>query len=154
MFAIFNSIYYTNAIVNSIWRLSILDDKSILNWSLMAPDSFFGFLKGGGVTPMWHPAETSTNSDICDFLKVSDIGKSIVLNGETYILNDTAQFSEDMREIYIWKNLLKYAHPNYVETFMDWIRMTQIIKHCYQFLTLSPTWQCTFKHCCQWQRNP
>ena len=24
-----------------------------------------------------------------------------------YILNDTAQFSEDMREIYIWKNLLK-----------------------------------------------
>ena len=34
-------------------------------------------------------------------------------------LNDTAQFSEDMKEIYIWKNLLKYGHPNYVETFMD-----------------------------------
>ena len=61
-----------------------------------------------GIPPLLrHPAETSKNSDICDFLKVSDIGKSIVLNGETYILNDTAQFSEDMREIYIWKNLLK-----------------------------------------------
>ena len=54
-----------------------------------------------------HPEETSKNSDNCDFLKNSDIGKSIVLNGETYILNDTAQLSEDMREIYIWKNLLK-----------------------------------------------
>ena len=49
---------------------------------------------------LYHPEETSKNSDNCDFLKVSDIGKSIVLNGETYILNDTAQFSEDMREIY------------------------------------------------------
>ena len=48
-----------------------------------------------------HPEETSKNSDNCNFLKVSDIGKSIVVNGETYILNDTAQFSEDMREIYI-----------------------------------------------------
>ena len=48
-----------------------------------------------------HPAETSKNSDICDFLKVSDIGKSIVLNGETYILNDTTQFREDLMEIYI-----------------------------------------------------
>ena len=41
---------------------------------------------------LYHPAETLKNSDICDFLKVSDIGKSIVLNGETYILNDTTQF--------------------------------------------------------------
>ena len=48
-----------------------------------------------------------------------------IFSPENY-LNDTAQFSEDMREIYIWKNLLKYGHPNYVETFMDWIRMTQI----------------------------
>ena len=54
-----------------------------------------------------HPTETSKNSDNCDFLKVSDIGKRIVFKGETYILNDIAQFSEDMREIYIWKNLLK-----------------------------------------------
>ena len=54
-----------------------------------------------------HPEETSKNSDNCDFLKVSDIGKSIVVNGETYILNDTAQFSEDMSKIYMWKNLLK-----------------------------------------------
>ena len=54
-----------------------------------------------------HPEETSKNSDNSDFLKVSDIGKSIVVNAETYILNDTAQFSEDMREIYMWKNLLK-----------------------------------------------
>ena len=48
-----------------------------------------------------HPAETSKNSDICDFSKNSDIGKSIVLNGETYILNDTTQFREDLMEIYI-----------------------------------------------------
>ena len=48
-----------------------------------------------------HPAETSKNSDICDFLKVSYIGKSIVLNGEIYILNDTTQFREDLMEIYI-----------------------------------------------------
>ena len=50
-----------------------------------------------------HPEETSKNSDNCDFLKISDIGKSIVLNGGTYILNYTAQFSEDMREIYMEK---------------------------------------------------
>ena len=48
-----------------------------------------------------HPAETSKNSDICDFSKNSDIGKSIVLNGETYILNDTTQFGGDLKEIYI-----------------------------------------------------
>ena len=41
-------------------------------------------------------------------------------------LNDTAQFSEDLREIYIWKNLLKWVHPNYVETFLDCIMMSQI----------------------------
>ena len=46
-----------------------------------------------------HPAETSNNSDICDFLKVSDIGKSIVLNGGIYILNDTTQFVEDLMDI-------------------------------------------------------
>ena len=48
-----------------------------------------------------HPTETSKISDICDFSKNSDIGKSIVLNGETYILNDTTQFREDLKEIYI-----------------------------------------------------
>ena len=48
-----------------------------------------------------HPEGTSKNSDICDFLKVSDIGKIIVLNGEIYILNDTTQFREDLMEIYI-----------------------------------------------------
>ena len=54
-------------------------------------------------TVVMHPEETSKNSDNCDFLKVSDVGTRIVVNGETYILNDTAQLSEDMREIYIWK---------------------------------------------------
>ena len=48
-----------------------------------------------------HPEGTSKNSDNCDFLKVSDIVKSIVVNGEKYILNDTAQFREDPMEIYI-----------------------------------------------------
>ena len=32
-----------------------------------------------------HPEGTSKNSDNCDFLKVSDIVKSIVVNGEKYI---------------------------------------------------------------------
>ena len=41
-------------------------------------------------------------------------------------LNDTTQFSEDIMEIYMWKNLLKQGHPKYVETFLDCIRMTQI----------------------------
>ena len=50
---------------------------------------------------MKHPEGTSKNSDNCDFLKVSDIVKSIVVNGEKYILNDTAQFREDPMEIYI-----------------------------------------------------
>ena len=53
------------------------------------------------IMKLLHPAETSKNSDICDFLKVSDIGKSIVLSGEIYILNDTTQFREDLMEIYI-----------------------------------------------------
>ena len=48
-----------------------------------------------------HPEGTSKNSDNCDFLKVSDIVKSIVVNGEKYFLNDTAQFREDPMEIYI-----------------------------------------------------
>ena len=48
-----------------------------------------------------HPEGTSKNSDNCDFLKVSDIVKSIVVNGVKYILNDTAQFREDPMEIYI-----------------------------------------------------
>ena len=48
-----------------------------------------------------HPEETSKNSDNCDFLKVSDIGKSMIVNEEKYILNDTAQFREDLMEIYI-----------------------------------------------------
>ena len=70
-------------------------------------DSMFHRCESSDTIVYLHPAETSKNSDNCDFLKVSDIGKIIVLNGETYILNDTIQFSEDMREIYIWKNLLK-----------------------------------------------
>ena len=37
------------------------------------------------------------------FLKVSDIGKSIVHNGEIYFLNDTSQFCEHILEIYIEK---------------------------------------------------
>ena len=39
-----------------------------------------------------------------------------IFSPENY-LNDTAQFSEDMREIY-GENLLKHEHPNYTETFM------------------------------------
>ena len=41
-----------------------------------------------------------------------------IFSSENY-LNDTAQFSKDMREIYIWKNLLKYGHPNYIEIFVN-----------------------------------
>ena len=42
------------------------------------------------------------------------------------ILNHSSQFSKDFLEIYIWKNIVKYGHPNYIETFMDSMRMTQI----------------------------
>ena len=51
--------------------------------------------------PPYHPEGTSKNSDNCDFLKVSDIVKSIVVNGEKYFLNDTAMFREDPMEICI-----------------------------------------------------
>ena len=37
-----------------------------------------------------HPAETSNNSDICDFLKVSDIENSMVANGKMYILKHSS----------------------------------------------------------------
>ena len=52
-----------------------------------------------------HPEGTSKNSDNCDFLKVSDIVKSIVVNGEKYFLNDTAQFREDPMEIEKFANI-------------------------------------------------
>ena len=48
-----------------------------------------------------HPAETSKNSDICDFLKVSDMGKKYCTQWRINNLNDTSQFSEDIMEIYI-----------------------------------------------------
>ena len=32
-----------------------------------------------------HPAETSNNSDICDFLKVSDRENCMVVNGKMYV---------------------------------------------------------------------
>ena len=43
--------------------------------------------KGGELV---HPAETSNNSDICDFLKVSDIENCMVVNGKMYILNHSS----------------------------------------------------------------
>ena len=33
---------------------------------------------------------------------------------------------EDLLEIEIYKNVIKYGHPNYVETFKDCIRINQI----------------------------
>ena len=36
------------------------------------------------------PAETSNNSDICGFLKVSDIENSMVVNGKMYILKHSS----------------------------------------------------------------
>ena len=47
-----------------------------------------------------HSVETSNNSDICDFLKVSDIENSIVVNGKMFILNHSSYFSKDFLEIY------------------------------------------------------
>ena len=55
------------------------------------------------------------------------------------ILNHSSQFSEDFMEIYIQNNLIKYGHLNYVETFMDCIRMTQIFMDFYQLIPLSST---------------
>ena len=40
---------------------------------------------------------------------------------------------------HIWKNVVKYAHPNYVETFMYCIRITQIFMDFCQFIPLSFT---------------
>ena len=40
-------------------------------------------------------------------------------------LNDTTQFSEDIMKIYIEKST-KIGTSNYVETFLDCIKMTQI----------------------------
>ena len=37
-----------------------------------------------------HPAETLNNSDICDFLKISDIENSMVVNGKMYILKHSS----------------------------------------------------------------
>ena len=50
---------------------------------------------GGGVgisgpRSLLHPAETSNNSDICDFLKVSDIENCMVVNGKMFILNHSS----------------------------------------------------------------
>ena len=58
------------------------------------------------------------------------------------ILNASSQSSEDFMEIYIWKNIITYGHPNYIETFMVSIRMTQIFMEFYQIITLSFTWLC------------
>ena len=41
-------------------------------------------------------------------------------------MNDTSQFREDIREIYILKNLLTWVGLNYVETFLDCFWMTEI----------------------------
>ena len=42
------------------------------------------------------------------------------------ILNHSSQFSKDFLEYVCGKKIVKYGHPNYVETFMDSIRMTEI----------------------------
>ena len=80
-----------------------------------------------------HPEETSKNSDICDFSKVSDIGNEWWTMRNLYF---KPFLLVHFLEIYIWKNMIKYGHPNYVETFMDSIRMTQIFMDFYQFITL------------------
>ena len=41
--------------------------------------------------------------------------------------------------IYIQKNLIKYGHLNYIETFKDCIRMALILTDFYQLITLSST---------------
>ena len=46
---------------------------------------------------------------------------------------------EDVLVIYIQKKIIQYGHPNYVETFNDWIRMTKIFMDFYQLIPLSPT---------------
>ena len=84
-------------------------------------------IQGGGLC-LVHPEGASNGSDICNFLKVSD------LNGDLWNINffpwklfkqySPVQWRYE-GNIYMEK-LLKYGHPNYVETLMDWIRMTQI----------------------------
>ena len=51
-----------------------------------------------------HPEETSKNSDNCDLLKVPDIGKSIVVNGEKTILTIQSS-SEKISWKYIYRKI-------------------------------------------------
>ena len=55
------------------------------------------------------------------------------------ILKHPAYFSEDIWDIYIYINVIKYGDPTYVEKFMDPIRMIQIFLVFHQLLILSPT---------------
>ena len=53
---------------------------------------------------LMHPEETSKNSDNCDLLKVPDIGKSIVVNGEKTI-STIQPSSEKISWKYIYRKI-------------------------------------------------
>ena len=56
------------------------------------------------------------------------------------LLGATEKFTfSSIQPISVKKNLIKYGDPTYVETFMDPIRMIQIINVFHQLLILSPT---------------
>ena len=86
-----------------------------------------------------HPARTSMESDICDLSNISDMKICIVGNGNIHIFKHPAYFSKDLWKIYISKKVIRYGDLTYIETFMDPIRMIQIINVFHQLLILSPT---------------
>ena len=65
----------------------------------------------------------------------------IVGNGNIHIFKHPAYLSKDLWKIYIQKNVIRYGDPTYVETFMDPIRIIQIINifHKLPILSMSET---------------
>ena len=43
-----------------------------------------------------------------------------------FCFTQESYLSKDLGEIYMWKNLLRYGDPTYVETFRDPVRMIKI----------------------------
>ena len=80
-----------------------------------------------------------TNATVSRDSNIEKYENSIVVNGSIHIFNHAAYVSQDYLKIYIWKNVIRYGDPTYVETFMDPIRMIHIINIFYQVPILSPT---------------
>ena len=78
------------------------------------------------------PAGTSKESDICDLSKNSEIATLTLGSMDNsffyhlFCVTQETYLSTDLWKIYRKKNAIRYGDLNYVETFMDPIRMIQI----------------------------